>query len=94
MKEKVEIRLAALADLPALQKVGDRLFDYEIKADRAEEFLNDPRHHLVLAYFRDEVVGMASGFHYIHPDKDPIMFVNEVAVLETLQNRGIGRDLV
>ena len=37
---------------------------------------------------------MASGFHYVHPDKDPSMFINEVGVIDDFQNQGIGRELV
>ncbi len=40
------------------------------------------------------VVGMASGLHYVHPDKAPQMFVNEVAVAPAFQRRGLGRRLV
>ena len=37
---------------------------------------------------------MVSGFHYIHPDKDPELFINEIAVLEKFQNQHIGRKLI
>ena len=94
MDRKIEIRLATLDDLPAMEKVGDGLFDHPIKRNRAIEFLNDPRHHLFLAFSEGEVVGMASGFHYVHPDKDPELFINEVGVIEAFQNKGIGRKLV
>lgn len=94
MQEEIEIRLASLEDLPTLEKVGDRLFDHPIKRNRAIEFFKDPRHHLFLAFSKGEVVGMASGFHYVHPDKDPELFINEVGVIEAYQNQGIGRKLV
>ncbi len=94
MEENIIIRLATINDLPALESVGDRLFDYPVKPNRAIEFLKDQRHHLVLAYYGDAVVGMASGLHYVHPDKDPGLFVNEVSVLDEFQNKGIGRELV
>ncbi|MEP5613610.1 MAG: GNAT family N-acetyltransferase [Cyclobacteriaceae bacterium] len=94
MEKNVLFRLAEPTDVSALVKVGDRLFDNPVKPDRASEFLNDPRHHLVIALLNDEVVGMASGFHYIHPDKDPVLFIDEVGVVEEFQNRGIGRQLV
>lgn len=93
MEENITIGLATFDDLPALQSVGDRLFDYPIKPNRTMEFMEDKRHHLALAYHGDAVVGTASGFHYVHPDKDPILFVNEVAVLDEYQGNGIGRRL-
>jgi ribosomal protein S18 acetylase RimI-like enzyme len=33
---------------------------------------------------------MASGVHYVHPDKPPELFVNEVGVADAYQGRGIG----
>jgi len=94
MGNDVEIRLATVEDLKAIEKVGDALFDHAIKRNRAIEFFNDSRHHLFLAFDGAEVVGMASGFHYVHPDKDPELFMNEVGVLDAYQNRGIGTELV
>lgn len=94
MQAKIEIRLATIADLNAIEKVGDALFDHSIKRDRAIEFFKDSRHHLFLAFDGNSVIGMASGFHYVHPDKDPELFMNEVGVLEAYQSSGIGRALV
>jgi len=93
MEVDITIGLATIDDLPALQRVGEQLFDYPLKPKQTIEFLEDRRHHLILAYHRDEVVGMASGFHYVHPDKDPQLFINELAVLEEFQGKGIGRKL-
>ncbi|MFS4445626.1 GNAT family N-acetyltransferase [Maribacter sp. 2307UL18-2] len=94
MENTIDIRQATIHDLNALEKVGDALFDYSIKRDRAIEFLNDSRHHLFLALDGSKVVGMASGVHYVHPDKDPSLFINEVSVLEEYQKQGIGKILV
>src|SRR4051812_40233519 len=48
----------------------------------------------VVLAFGHLVVGMASGVHYVHPDRDPELFVNEVGVAETHRGRGVGRRLV
>lgn len=40
------------------------------------------------------VVGFASGVHYIHPDKPPELWINEVAVAPTHRRRRIGRAVV
>ena len=37
---------------------------------------------------------MASALHYVHPDKRPQLFVNEVGVDPAWQRRGIGRRLM
>ena len=34
---------------------------------------------------------MASGVHYVHPDKAPQLFVNEVGVSASHRGKGIGR---
>ncbi|MEQ8954668.1 MAG: GNAT family N-acetyltransferase, partial [Gammaproteobacteria bacterium] len=92
--KSIEYRLATPGDAAALASVGDELFDFPIKPQRLQEFLADERHHLLLACVDECVVGMASAFHYIHPDKNPAMFINEVSVLEEYRNQGIARTLV
>ena len=94
MKPKITINLVSKDDIEALILAGASLFDYNIKKDRLFEFLEDPRHHLIIAKCKGEIVGMASGFHYVHPDKDPELFVNEVGVVEQYQGQGLGRALV
>ena len=37
---------------------------------------------------------MASGVHYVHPDKAPELWINEVGVATGYQGRGIGRRVV
>jgi aminoglycoside 6'-N-acetyltransferase I len=37
---------------------------------------------------------MASGVHYVHPDKPPELWVNEVAVAPTHQGHGVGRQVL
>lgn len=94
MSKNITLKLATLEDLPILEGVEEGVFDYPIKPARAKEFLNDARHHLVLALDQNKIVGMASAFHYVHPDKEPALFINEVGVLAAYQNQGIGRSLV
>lgn len=94
MLADIELKLATLADLPSIERVEEGVFDYAVKPDRAREFLDDPRHHLMLAFCKGHIVGMASGFHYVHPDKEPTLFINEVGVLERYQNQGIARAMV
>ena len=94
MLDDFEIKPATIDDLLAVERVEVGLFDYAVKPGRAREFLKDPRHHLVLTYCKNKIVGMASAFHYVHPDKDPTLFVNEVGVIEAYQNQGVGRTMV
>ncbi|NOX99072.1 MAG: GNAT family N-acetyltransferase [Verrucomicrobia bacterium] len=90
----IEYRLAGLEDIPELERQGQELFDYPVKPNRAAEFISDERHHLMLAYVEKSLVGMVSAFHYVHPDKDASLYINEVSVLDSYQNKGIGRKLM
>jgi aminoglycoside 6'-N-acetyltransferase I len=87
----VDIRILRAGEASILDRLADDVFDRAIHPDWCAEFLTDPRHHLAVAIEGDVVVGMASGVHYIHPDKAPQLFINEVGVASSHQGRGIGR---
>src|SRR5215467_14058951 len=92
----VTVRILGPADGQVLQNVAPEVFDYPVDARWSAEFLTDPRHHLAVAIDDEngQVVGMASGVHYVHPDKAPELWVNEVGVAPTHQNRGVGRQML
>jgi aminoglycoside 6'-N-acetyltransferase I len=87
----LDVRLLGPADAAVLARVATDVFDHAIDPAWSAEFLADPRHHLAVAVDDGEVVAMASGLHYVHPDKPPELWVNEVGVASTHQGRGIGR---
>jgi len=91
----VEIRILAAGDAAVLENVAADVFDRGVDAARTAEFLADPRHHLAVAI--DEagvVVGFASAVHYIHPDKPPELWINEVGVAASHRDRGVGKRLL
>ena len=90
----IDIRLLGAADGHVLDNVAADVFDRPIDARWAHEFLTDGRHHLVVALDGDVVVGFASAVHYVHPDKGPELWINEVGVAPTYQGRGIGRQVM
>jgi len=90
----LDIRMLQAGDASVLQRVADDVFDLPVDPHWSAEFLADPRHHLAVAIDGDLVGGMASGVHYIHPDKPPQLFINEVGVASSHQGRGIGRRLL
>jgi GNAT superfamily N-acetyltransferase len=90
----VQIKRLEPHDAAVLQHVAPGVFDGPIHPRWSAEFLADPRHHLVVALDDGEVVGMASGVHYVHPDKAPELFVNEVGVAPTHQGQGVGRRML
>ena len=90
----IEIRLLASGDDGILSHVAEDVFDYPVDPVLAHEFLQDPRHHLAVAIDNGVVVGFASAVHYVHPDKPPQLFINEVAVAPTHRQRGLGKAVV
>jgi aminoglycoside 6'-N-acetyltransferase I len=92
--DAAQIRVLGPGDADALTRVAPGVFDGPIIEALALEFLNDRRHHLAVALDAGCVVGMASALHYVHPDKGPEMWVNEVAVTVTHRRRGIGTALL
>jgi ribosomal protein S18 acetylase RimI-like enzyme len=81
-------------DAAVLENVAPFVFDNAIDARWTAEFLADPRHHIAVALVSDQVVGMATGVRYVHPDKPPELWVNEVGVAPAHRRRGIGRQLL
>ncbi len=89
-----EVRMLETTEGTVLSNVAPGVFDDDVSAALAREFLADPRHHIAVAIASGVVVGFASGVHYVHPDKPAEMWVNEVAVAPTHQRQGIGRAVV
>jgi aminoglycoside 6'-N-acetyltransferase I len=88
------IRILGSGDAPLLQRVAPDVFDHPLNPALVAEFLRDDRHHLAAAIDEGMVVGFASGVHYVHPDKPPEMWINEVGVAPTHQGRGLGKATV
>lgn len=77
-----------------LDNVADGVFDNAVDPRWRDEFFADPRHHLVVAMDGDVVVGMTSSVHYVHPDKAPQLFINEVGVAPAYQRQGIAKQMI
>ena len=81
-------------DHSTLANVAPGVFDHPIDARWSAEFLRDPRHHIAVAIETGLVVGFASAVHYVHPDKPPELWINEVGVAPIHQNQGLGKKLL
>lgn len=77
-----------------LDRIDPDVFDHAVRPELLTRFLANDMNHLVVAVRDGEVVGMASGISYVHPDKPLQMFVNEVGVADSQRRRGIGARLV
>jgi ribosomal protein S18 acetylase RimI-like enzyme len=49
---------------------------------------------LIVAVADDQVIGMASGIAYLHPDKPLQLFANEVGVSGRFHRQGVGKKLL
>ena len=90
----IEIRLLGAEDAVVLERVSDDVFDGPVDPIWCTEFFKDERHHLAVAIEEGTVVGMVSAVHYVHPDKAPQLWINEIGVATTHRRRGIGRQLL
>jgi aminoglycoside 6'-N-acetyltransferase I len=90
----VDIRLLGRGDGSVLDRCAEDVFDKPVSRQLASEFLDDSRHHIVVGVENGIVVGMATGVHYVHPDKPAQLFINEVGVAPSHRSRGIGRRLI
>src|SRR3954447_13050852 len=90
----IEVRLLEPHEASVLDRVARGVFDNGVDPLLTAEFFADPRHHLAVAIEDRVVVGMASAVHYVHPDKRPQLWINEVAVAPAHQKRGIGKQLL
>ena len=87
----IEIKVLQRGDENILMNVAAEVFDNPIDAELTREFLEDHRHHIAVAIDDGVVVGFASGVHYIHPDKPPELWINEVGIAPTHRRRGLGK---
>jgi aminoglycoside 6'-N-acetyltransferase I len=90
----ITVRLLGPNDAAVLDQVAPGVFDHPTDPRWTAEFFADPRHHLAVALDGTTVVGMASAVHYVHPDKAPALWVNEVGVAPAYQRRGLGTQLL
>jgi ribosomal protein S18 acetylase RimI-like enzyme len=90
----IDVRLLGPGDLGVLDRIADGVFDGPVQARWAGAFLADARHHMLVALENGVVVGMVSAVDYVHPDKAPQLWINEIGVAPSHQRRGIGRRLL
>lgn len=80
----IVVRLLGRADAHYFERVAAGTFDKTIDQSLLTEFLQDDRHHIVVAIDDETVVGFASALHYVNPDKPRELWINEIAVVRLL----------
>ena len=93
-RKPTTVRMLGEGDIGTLERVAPGVFDYPVNRSCAEAFLADPHLHIVVAIADNQIVGFASAVDYIHPDKPPEMWINEVGVAPDCRNAGVGTDVL
>lgn len=88
------VRLLGPGDVEVLEHVVEGVFDAEVRREWARAFLTESNHRIVVALEDGMVVGMATAVRYVHPDKPPELWINEVGVAPGFRSRGIGGRLL
>ncbi|MFW6597212.1 GNAT family N-acetyltransferase [Propionibacteriaceae bacterium Y2011] len=71
------------------------LFDHEVTADGARDFMHREGHVLFLATTDDGTgIGFVSGVEMRHPDKSPEMFIYELGVDQAWRRQGVAKALL
>ena len=91
---RIDVRLLGADDAGVLADVDPDVFDGPVDPRWSAEFLADPRHHLAVAVDGGRVVGMVSAVHYVHPDKAPELWIDEVGVASAWRGRGLAPRLL
>jgi ribosomal protein S18 acetylase RimI-like enzyme len=82
-------------DAHVLDRVAPDAFDDPISPQSLARFLDDPRHHIVVALEDGLVVGFVSALHCEHPDKtQPELWINEVGVAAAHRRQGVARRML
>ncbi|HSU14149.1 GNAT family N-acetyltransferase [Longimicrobium sp.] len=90
----MEIAVLGPGDAAVLENKAPEVFDHAIDPRWCAQFFADPRHHLAVAIDDGTVVGMVSAVHYVHPDKAPELWINEVGVASTHRRMGVAKRLL
>lgn len=90
----IDIVLVDASNAALLDHVAEGVFDHPVQPELLRAFLQNPANVLVVAVVAAEVVGMATGIAYLHPDKPLALFINEVGVSPRCQRQGVARLMI
>ena len=90
----IDCFIADRAHRGLFDRVADGVFDQDLDPDLVDAFLADERHHIALACDTGSIVGFVSGVHYLHPDKPPELWINEVGVAPSHRRQGLAARLM
>ena len=91
---QIDIKRLGPDDALTFERIADGVFDGPVETRWTRAFLDDKRHHMFVAMEGGLVVGMISAVDYVHPDKPPQLWINEVGVAATHRGRGLAKNLL
>ena len=96
MRDETTLRFMRLraGDSGLLVHAEDDVFDHEIEASRAETFLADHNHLLIVACHDGRVVGQVSAVVHRHIDAPCDLYIDNLGVAPAYRRRGIAARLV
>jgi len=81
-------------DAEQFQHIAEGVFDADLSAASLQSFLNDQRHHILVAKDGETIIGFISAVDCVHPDKARELWINEVGVARAWRGQGIGKRLL
>jgi ribosomal protein S18 acetylase RimI-like enzyme len=90
----IEVRLLGTDDAGMLSRVADDVFDNAVDPEWSRAFFADRHSHMAVALDDGLVVGMVSAIDYVHPDRAPQLWINEVGVASSHRRQGLARRLL
>ena len=86
--DEITVRFLGPEDHALLCATTPGLFDNAVRPDQARAFLEDPACLMVVAMAANAILAFASATVLRHPDKAPLLFVNEVGTRDEAQRQG------
>ena len=93
MIDHVDIMMLRADDLDLLMS-AEGLFDFPPKLDQSRNFLSSDREFIWFAIKDDQPIGFVSASKILHPDKNPHLFVNELATHADHRRKGVATRLM
>ena len=76
-------------------RAAAHLFDHAVNESAVRAFLSDDRHHLLVAYVKENPAGFVSAVELLHPDKvKPEAFLYELGVDPAFRRMGVATALL
>jgi len=77
-----------------LLQIDEEIFDEKVKTNLLSEYVDENNHILLVAIHNNLVIGQVLGVVHKHPNKKTELYIDDLAVSEKLQRKGIATKLL